>query len=115
MPKKIKPKQDVASPRIIIVNFKNNLYGLREFVIRFGPVAIKYDDIARSRLSDIRSGLGGILRSSFEDIRKESPKTARKIIPDGEISSAVDGILELVRDYDFGMISLAINEERLTN
>ncbi len=95
MPKKIRIKQDVATPKGIIDNFTDNMDSLRVFVRNVEPSAKAYDIKATRYIETIKSDIKDILSQNIPESKYDgSPRINKE-----KLEKATAGIIGVLKEY----------------
>lgn len=99
MPKKIREKQVVANPKVIIDSFTNNLESIRVFVSNVEPLVIAYDEHVSKKMENVKSGIKEIIASSDIVTANVNNIPTKIEIPKERVEKTVEGIINVLMDY----------------
>jgi hypothetical protein len=111
MSKKNTEAEEFCKTRRIEMNFRVAMNGIKYFVNNVGPVAFARDEAARKTRERIKEGISSLLTDgSILGKRKVKPKEKLNINEE-KLSSTVDKIISLTRDYDYAGVNVTLNDE----
>ncbi len=103
--------EEFCAIRQTVMSFRVALYGIRHFVTSIGPTADARDETARKTGERIEDGIRSLLVNP-------STSTGRGVKPPGwlsideeELSSTVNKIIDVAKDYDFAGVNVALDGE----
>ncbi len=111
MAKRIKRGKDDSPLKSITYNFENNLYNLEFFTTSLLPSAVSSDDRAKEGMGDLRRRMGELVES-YSVSSKDRLREADGLVNAERISTAVNGIVEIFKEYDWALVNITLSDQR---
>lgn len=104
-------EKEFSTIRRIVMNFRVAMYGIKYFVTNIGPVADARDEKARKTGERIKKGIRSLLVNIPTSVERDVKPPEQVNVEDGRLSSTVDGIISVAKDYDYAGANVALDDE----
>ena len=104
-------EKEFSAIRRISMNFKITMDGIKYFVTNIGPVADARDETAKKTGERIKEGIRSILVNMPTSGKRNVKPPEQVSIEEKRLSSTVDGIIGVVKDYDYAGMNVALDDE----
>lgn len=104
-------EKEASDIRRISMNFRVTMDGIKHFVTNIGPVADARDLRARKTEERIKEGIRSILVDLPSTRQRNVNPPEQVSIEEERLSSTVEGIIGVVRDYDYAGVNVALDDE----
>ena len=111
MSKKNTKTEEFCEARRIEMNFWVAMNGIKYFVSNIGPVAFARDEAARKTGARIKDGIRSILVNIATSAERDVKSPEQASIRERRLSSTVDEIVSVVKDYDYAGVNVALDGE----
>lgn len=107
--------KEFSAIRKKVMNFRITMHGIENFIIKLGPVTSERDERARKATENIKKKIRALLINIPVSGKGDEKAQERVKVKQKRISSAVNEIISLVKDYDYAGINVALDEGLHTN
>jgi hypothetical protein len=104
-------EKDFSAMRKIEMNFRITMYGIKYFISNLGPVADARDETAKKTGERIKEGIRSILSDVPTSAKRDEKLEEQVSIKEDRLSSTVNEIISLVKDYDYAGANVALDNE----
>ena len=104
-------EKEFSAIRKIAMNFRIAMYGTKYFVTNIGPMADARDETARKTGERIKEGIRSILVNIPTSAKRDVKPPEQVSIEEGRLSSTVDEIISVIKDYDYAGVNVALDDE----
>jgi hypothetical protein len=111
MPDKETTEKEFSAIRKITMNFRIGMYGIKYFVTNMGPMADARDETAKRTGERIKEGIRSILVNISTSAKRDVRPPEQVSIEEGRLSSTVDAIISVTKDYDYAGVNVALDDE----
>ena len=111
MSKKNTKAEEFCEARRIEMNFRVTMNGIKYFVNNIGPVAFARDEAAKKTGERIKEGIRSLLVNIPTSAERDVKPPKQVSIEEGRLSSTVDEIISVVKDYDYAGVNVALDDE----
>jgi len=104
-------EKEFSAIRKIVMNFRIALYGIKYFVTNIGPIADARDEAAKKTGERIKEGIRSVLIDIPTSAKRDAKPKEQVSIKEEKLSSTVNEIISLVKDYDYAGANVALDDE----
>ena len=104
-------EKEVSAIRKLVMNFRIAMYGVKYFVTNMGPMADARDETAKKKGERIKEGIRSILVNILTTAKRDVKPPEQVSIDEERLSSTVDAIISVTKDYDYAGVNVALDDE----
>jgi hypothetical protein len=111
MPDKGTKEKEFSAIRKLVMNFRIAMYGIKYFVANMGPMADARDEKAKKTRERVKKGIRSILVNIPTSAKGDVKPPEQMSIEEERLSSTVDAIISVTKDYDYAGVNVALDDE----
>jgi len=104
-------EKEFSAIRKSVMNFRIAMYGIKYFVTNMGPMADARDEKAKKTRESIKKGIRSILVNIPSSAKSGVKPSEQVSIEEERLSSTVDAIITVTKDYDYAGVNVAVDDE----
>jgi len=104
-------EKEFSAIRKIVMNFRIALHGIKYFVTNIGPIADARDEAAKKTGEQINEEIRSVLIDIPTSAKRDARPKEQVSIKEEKLSSTVNEIISLVKDYDYAGVNVALDDE----